>query len=116
MGTMMPNKNARRRGPFRAPLACRASYERWVGCVMGTCCQAGERNPGVGQAGGAGMQKRSGACWPELVLCQVVMVGGGDASLLTASAAGRDNGFGNEMKLGIDSRFGPHRLLTGKAS
>ena len=26
-----------------------------------------------------------------------------------------DNGFGNEMKLGIDSRFGPHRLLTGKA-
>ncbi len=26
-----------------------------------------------------------------------------------------DNGFGNEMKLGNDSRFGPHRLLTGKA-
>ena len=26
-----------------------------------------------------------------------------------------DTGPGNEMKLGIDSRFGPHRRLTGKA-
>jgi len=26
-----------------------------------------------------------------------------------------DSDFGNEMKLGIASRFGPHRLLTGKA-
>jgi len=26
MGTMMPNKNARRRGPFRAPLGCRVVF------------------------------------------------------------------------------------------